>query len=215
MASVAAAAAVAAFAAVPATAHQTFVYDGYNILNAIEVNASDPAIGMDEDVFAGQIQLFGAGADLNRTLDAWCIDLKGVLLPAGSYTFGSSTSAPMPLSAKQRSEIGGLVRWGDLNTGANFYASAAAQMAIWQIAYGSGLTLTAGPVQYAALLVQQAESGKIPGSGWIGLAPTGEASQYLAAAPEPSTWAMMLAGFAGIAYAAAFHRREKRAAVAA
>jgi len=44
--------------------------------------------------------------------------------------------------------------------------------------------------------------------------PTLGASQTLITVPEPSTWAMVSLGFAGLGYAA-FHRREKRAAVPA
>ncbi len=39
---------------------------------------------------------------------------------------------------------------------------------------------------------------------------TSDAPNFAAAAPEPSTWAMMLTGFAGLGYAAFRHRQKER-----
>ena len=95
---------------------------------------------------------------------------------------------------------------------------AAAQLAIWRIEYGSGLNVTTTGMNhtqeltdYNTILTEVMAAG---GDGGVdAFVPTnpGATQQMIvqvAAVPEPSTWAMMLLGFAGIVVMGARARRR-------
>jgi hypothetical protein len=172
------------------------------------------------------------------TLPVFCIDLFhtiniGSYNPALPYTTGtivadSSSSPPgtggNPLNPPVPGEIQALVNLGSAyfskGTGTNdIYA--ALQGAIWTIEYntnGNNLTVDAGSTVNALIAGDIAYATAHPASYSIALYPGagGQAFGYgqgFTAVPEPASWAMMLAGFAGLGFLG--YRRSKAATRAA
>jgi PEP-CTERM motif len=195
----------------------TFEADNVSVLNGINVTIDTPVF---ENVQSGMIQLTGP----NGLADVWCLDIfDGIHLP---YTYTLSTYAAgdvragMPvLTASQVQQIAALMFLGNsANTGP--FADAVIQLAIWNVEYGGAFTYSAvdsatrNSVNTAIL---DTDSGGIFDRTDLVLnvltdAPINPSQAFgdatlLAAVPEPSTWAMMLLGFAGIATVS--YRRRK------
>ena len=183
---------------------------------------------------AGQIQLWNSGS---LVADAWCMDVGNYLAGAGTFgvlpftvatVSGGVPGFPSSLTQAQLNTIANLVHDGDTAVagGASQSLSAAYQVAIWTTEY-SGTTL---PFDYVGLgstfatdvtsvLSAASLDGAPSGFSMSFLNPVSpEVSQTLifesavptltVGAPEPSTWAMGLIGFAGIAGLGLFNRRK-------
>ena len=85
---------------------------------------------------------------------------------------------------------------------------------IWKIEYGTGLTVTTTDAQYLTVLGEAETAGAYTGgvSAFIPTDPTATQQMIVqtAAVPEPSTWAMMLVGFAGVVFMGMRKRRESK-----
>jgi hypothetical protein len=176
---------------------------------------------------AGQIQLWSNGSLL---VDAWCMDVSNYLAGAGTFgvlpftvatVAGGVPGFPSSLTQTQLNTIANLVHDGDtaIAGGASASLSAAYQVAIWTTEY-SGTTM---PFAYGDLgspfandvtnvLSVASLDGAPSGFNMSFLNPISPGiSQTLifesavptqtGGAPEPSTWALMLMGFAGLGYA--------------
>jgi hypothetical protein len=118
----------------------TYTYSSYTVSGEQAIWITSPT-----DVIAemGQIDLVGTGASAGINIMAWCLDVYDPLLGSaggsGSFTYNVTTPLLPPsgtLSANQIGEIGGLMANGNANIGtAN--VSAATQLAIWEVEYGS------------------------------------------------------------------------------
>ena len=165
-------------------------------------------------------------------LATWCVDLFHDINLGGSYTYktmpltndnsGTMPSNSNPLTTQQIDDISYLATIGtaEMNADPSNDLSTAIQAAIWQVEYHTVATYSddtgfaADLAALDALLPYPTYSGgvEISNDSNTGLFN----SQHLFTTqtiPEPSTWAMMLLGFAGLGYAAS-RRNLRREAVA-
>jgi hypothetical protein len=184
---------------------------------------------------SGQIVLYGTGANLNQTLDVWCIDATHVLFGSDTYQIvypttnnGNTGGTNSTLTSTVLGEIGALVKWGDANINKYDGVSAAVQLAIWTIEYhGATFTSDSSVVNYwVPKLVTDAETAAPGFAAFYGLGEVVDPSTpspypsypgfgnqglvYVASTPLPSTWTMMLVGVAALGLLA--FRRPKRSA---
>jgi len=118
----------------------TLSYDGYSVTDeqnvTIRLGASPSEYGG-----AGQIGLATAGG----TFNAWCVDVDDWLQWSGTYLAGASPAAA-GLSTAKAAAIAALIANFGIGKAAdpspNTNASAALQIAIWEVEYGSALTVT-------------------------------------------------------------------------
>ena len=216
---IAAIAAIGGAVAASAASAGSLSYDGYGWFGAaIELQAP-----VSEYAGVGQIQLYNRG---RLVADAWCMDVFNYLAGGGTYEIkpfsvatvgGGLLGVPTNLTHDELGEIGALALHGNelLAHGGSWDQSAEIQVAIWTIEHNGAF----GYASPGAWFDDGVSTylGKVgPGSPWgesFGLKfLSGEWNQTLiaASAPEPSTWALMLLGFAGLGYAA-YHRTERRA----
>jgi hypothetical protein len=150
----------------------------------------------------------------------YCTDLNHNVEPGGSYEFifGPLTEngAGQPISEVTSNEIGQIAAIGKNGTGD---LSIAAQAAIWELAYPGLVQSFSGPdaatigADYNNLLSATYNNNGnwatalIP-YGYNPVWPGGGPQEMVVGVPEPSTWAMMLAGFAGLGF---FGYRSRRA----
>jgi hypothetical protein len=137
-----------------ASASSIYTYSSYTAPGEQSILILSPTFASAE---IGQIDLVGTGASAGTNIMAWCLDVYTPLLGngnggSGPFTynitmplvpstvalgFGASMSSPSgSLSAAQIAEIGGLMAYGDANIGMT-NVSAATQLAIWEVEYGS------------------------------------------------------------------------------
>ena len=155
-------------------------------------------------------------------ITAYCADLNHELQSWVGYSYGLLTQNGQgdPISQALSNRIGNIAQLGFAALGANdgFLASAG-PLAIWSLEYNALRTFNNGVVQsdFQTLLGDVfANNGYyatalIPDGNWP---QNGELSQQMvvglaSGVPEPSTWAMMLTGFAGLGYAAFRHRQKE------
>ena len=172
---------------------------------------------------------------LGQVIPVFCIDLFHTIGIGGGqslpYTFGKitadSSSSPAgvggnPLTSPVPEEIQSLVNIGAgayLRGNGNADLFAGLQGAIWEIEYnqnGNSLTVTGSSSVDALISKYVTYAMNNPASYSISLYPgeNGQAfgsGQGFGAAPEPSTWAMMLLGFAGLGFASYRTARAKSA----
>jgi hypothetical protein len=217
------AAALAGASCVPATA-SNLTYDAYTFSgDNITITSPNAITGG-----AGPITLYDKGTSLGTF---WCMDVDNYLAGSGtvgllSYTLANADSGlpgvPKTLTQTQLNAIGWLVDLGDKAIGTD--AGAAFQIAIWSEEYGSAFkynaidsTVTNDVATDLALAL--GEKGTIGGLEFL-VPGVGVDSQTLvggtpfaAGAPEPSTWAMGIIGFAVLG-AMGYRRRAKVLALA-
>ena len=197
----------------------TYVATGVSVLNGINVTIDTPKF---ENVQSGEIHLTGPSGVEN----VWCLDVfDGINLP---YTYTINTYHPgdvfagmAVLDAAQVRQISALMFLGNAaNTGP--FADAVLQLAIWSVEYGGAFTYsgtdsaTRNSVNTAIL---DTDNGGLFDRADLTLtvftdAPINPSQAFgqatlSAAVPEPSTWAMMLLGFAGIVFMGARNRRRE------
>jgi hypothetical protein len=177
---------------------------------------------------AGQIQLYENGS---LVANAWCMDVANYLTGSGHggvmpFTLTTVASGlegvPTTLSQTQLDTIANLVVNGDttIRGGATATDSAAYQVAIWTVEYGAGFSYDSLGAAFASQVASYIGTASVdalpPGFSLSFLEPLNPSvSQTLVfdtpggAVPEASTWAMMLAGFGGLGFAA-FRRARKQ-----
>lgn len=154
-------------------------------------------------------------------ITVYCADLNHILQGGAGYSYGLLTQNGQgdPISQALSNRIGHIAQLGFAALGANDGSLAsAAQLAIWSLEYDATPTFYNGVVQsdFATLLGDAfANDGSyamalIPDGNWP---QNGALSQQMvvglaSGVPEPSTWAMGLMGFAGIAGFSFFKRRQ-------
>jgi hypothetical protein len=218
--------AAAALAASSAAHAATVDYDSYGWYGvAIQIDTPANIYGG-----AGQIQLYNNGS---LVADAWCMDIANYLTGSGldgiapftqATVAGGLSGVPTDLSQVQLNTIANLVVNGNVAVqgGASASDSAAYQVAIWSVEYGSNFTyqsLGGAFANQVSSFIETADVGSGPSgyslSFFDPIDPV--VSQTLvvatpivstAAVPEASTWAMMLAGFGGLGVMA-FRRARK------
>jgi hypothetical protein len=201
-------------------------YDSYstpdNAAFNIATTTADGATDTPYSYYTGPVvfSLDGGGS-----LTVYCVDLNHFLAGSGMYTTGilDHNGEGQTITEFDSNRIGHIAAIGaaalthsDL---ADQDLAAAAQAAIWDIAYdGDHPSTTSGDTIFngdlATLLVDHFAN---VGFATALLVPAGVDNQemvtgFAASAPEPSTWAMMLLGFAGLGYAG-FRRTRQPVAV--
>jgi PEP-CTERM motif len=157
-------------------------------------------------------------------VNVWCVDLLDNLATSGTYTvLPSSALSGAPgvpiLTSEQVGEIGGLKLWGDeylAQISKDPNVAAAVQLAIWTVEYGSVTYDPLGPPVdgaggYVSQLLAAVGDGVIPSFYNFRVLIEAGNQTVITDAPEPSTWAMMLLGFAGLGYAGFRNARAKAA----
>ena len=193
-----------------------------NPYNTLSVNSASPAYS--GNPISGLILLTTSGG---QTLPVFCVDLyhdigigSGQSIPYFSApvtrdSSGSTSGSGNPLSAQQIGAIQTLVDigYGDyVHHAPNLGDSLTAlQGAIWDIEYGATVVSTsnANNGDINNLIGQYVTYGWDHQAAFsYGLYPVGANGQgfgtsqgFVVGAPEPSTWAMMLLGFAGLGFA--------------
>ncbi len=110
-------------------------YDSYSVLNNQTVRVVDTALGFDETGGSGQITLYGGNIP-GGALETWCVDIKDWLQNAGSF------ASVGKLTGDFGSKVNALLSNASQYLSTNYNASAALQIAIWKVEYGSDLTVT-------------------------------------------------------------------------
>ena len=220
------AAALAGAACTPAAAG-SLTYDSYT-WSGVNINITSPN---NISGGAGPITLYEKGAVVAS--DLWCMDVNNYLLGGATVGVIPGTLAnldsglpgvPTDLTAKQLLALGWLVKQGDQQT--EDFLKGVAQVAIWSEEYGSAFKYDSLGANFA-LDVQadldfandEANAGNssnlalsfyVPGEGISSQTLIGGTAT---SAPEPSTWAMGIVGFALMAGMGWKRSRKDRLAV--
>lgn len=211
-------AALCAFAA-PAFAGNVS-YDSYSTPDTQAFNdvttTADGASDTPYSYYTGPVvfALSGGGS-----ITAYCVDLNHYLQNSGLFTTGilDHNGEGQLISKFNSNRIGNIALLGAaaLAAGgtANLDKAAAAQEAIWDIAYGSdhpSFSTSDGTIE-ADIYGYLGESFAMLGYA-NALIPVGDnqmmVTGFAGSVPEPSTWAMGLMGFAGIAGLSLLKRRQ-------
>ena len=204
-----------------ASAGPVYTLTSFNELDAggSGFNVSDSALGVNYSGYAGPLQLnTNVSTGGTQSFLAYCMDLIHILTTGQTYSLGSVGINGLSLNSSQIHQIDAAANIGFASSDA--LVQAAAQLAIWRIEYGSGLNVTTTGMNhtqeltdYNTILTEVMAAG---GDGGVdAFVPTnpGATQQMIvqvAAVPEPSTWAMMLLGFAGIVVMGARNRRRAK-----
>jgi hypothetical protein len=126
-----------------------FTYTGFSVNPGVAVTLTDPTLlNTPFQASVGEITLTGAGTFMGQpitSIAAWCVDILTGLNPTGTYNIvpfagpGSVGNGNPSISALQVTEIASLI---DAFGGALDNNPAAAQLAIWRLEYGPGLTFS-------------------------------------------------------------------------
>jgi hypothetical protein len=180
--------------------------------------------------YSSVIQLKGVTTESNKAFDIWafCVDLAHTInVGINSFANVNYTYTPQPLtqdgygnalSAAQIQQISGLASLGFTVANGNEFGRdaklAAIQGAIWEIEYGQS-TISAANHHFPglnALIDHYVDiAPTLTGRAQYIYAPNGQGliSSYV---PEPSIWALLIAGFGMVGIAS---RRRSRSVVAA
>ena len=168
--------------------------------------------------YTGPIVLETTAGDLT----VYCADLEHLIYPDTTYTYDygllTRDGSGAPISEVVSNQIGQIAEIGTKAlAGGQDDMAAAAQAAIWGLEYATTPVFAdpTGPIEqdYVALIsASYYNNGSyavalIP-SGWPGANATQE---MVVGVPEPSTWVMLLAGFAGLGVAGLRTRRTASA----
>jgi hypothetical protein len=183
-------------------------YDNYSFVG-VSINITSPN---DISGGAGPITLTEGGKTVVK--DAWCMDVDNYLASSGTvgvlpFTLTNADSGlpgvPKTLTNTQLKVIGWLIDNGD-KVDTNSTLGGAFQVAIWSEEYGSSFhydaisgAFTTDVSNDLTLALSEAAGGAAPINIDFLVPGTGVDSQTLAfatGAPEPSTWAMGIIGFA-------------------
>jgi hypothetical protein len=218
--------AAALVAGVNVASAATFTYSSYSVTNEQDITILTPN---SISGGAGQITLIGSGANpgviTNDGADilAWCLNIYTYLASSGTYTVGTLTTAGTggsnpTLTTTQIGEIGALMLNGDAIINSSTNVSAAIQLAIWEVEYGS--TFTYSGLSSAVTNLANTYKSDVTGGSPI-WAPDYNVSLlsesdnqnlgFVTPTPLPSTWTMMLIGAAGLGFFA-YRGTKNRAA---
>ncbi len=202
---------------VTAASAATYSYTSYGVFGqVVDITGPNPF----GSGYASQISLTGP----TGTITTWCADTAGQLLGSGTYTvlpasdLAGQPGVPSVLTWTQIGEIGGLKLYGDerIAGGAGADVAAAVALAIWTVEYENvdgGFAYSPTNPLVSSLLTNVGD-GTIPlFYGFHVLEEAGNQTLITDSIPEPSTWAMLLIGFAGIGFAG-FRKAKARAAFA-
>lgn len=202
------AAALAGAACTPAAA-SNITYDSYSTPDGASFNSVTTTANGASDTpysyYTGPItfQLHGGG-----TLTVYCSDLNHILAGSGTYSMGilDHNGEGQTITEFDSNRIGHIAALGeaDLTFGDPIHLddAAAAQEAIWQIAYGSDNPTFSTSNAIISNEVNQFLSDHFQNTGYASaLVPLDPMNNQLmvvgaGSVPEPSTWAMGIIGFA-------------------
>ncbi len=155
--------------------------------------------------------------------------------PLQTNNTGSSPATSTPLTQAQIDEISVLAAWGNgqMASAPSDDYSAAIQAAIWDVEFGSNasysgdtgfgtdLSYIESNVPYATYfaggfqLSDTGDQGQFLSQSQFSPSPPGSGTLTPFSTPEPSTWAMMLLGFAGLGFAGYRKAKTTRTALSA
>jgi hypothetical protein len=207
-----------AFAASPSKA-DTFLETSVGVIGAKSVVIDSPVV---RNVSAGLIQLNGTGGSF---MDVFCVDVfdniqQPYLYNIATWTPGSTFQGMANITAAQAQQIASLAFLGSSSNSGPFL-DAVLQLAIWKTEYGGSfdtLGLDSATQNSVNTALADTVFGGIDYRGDLTLhvmsdAPSDPSQAFVfatvAAVPEPSTWAMMIIGFAGIVVTAARRKRKE------
>jgi hypothetical protein len=126
-----------------------FNYTGFSVNPGVSVTLTDPTLlNAPFTASVGEITLTGTGTFMGQNITsiaAWCVDILTGLNPTGTYNIvpfpgpGSVGNGNPSISALQVTEMASVI---DHFGGALDNNPAAAQLAIWRLEYGPGLTFS-------------------------------------------------------------------------
>jgi hypothetical protein len=137
---------------VPIASAESFTYGSYEVTNPQLISISQVYAGSpfspELSGYMGQILLHGSGPNIGQSLTAWCLDPITYITLTGTYNV--ITPSPLtwpggpnpPLTQDQRNQISSLMFNGNLVANGDPNASAAIQLAIWQVEYGVSFLFT-------------------------------------------------------------------------
>jgi hypothetical protein len=190
-----------------------YTYNGYNVVNAQNLRIRvDPPQTSYELGGVGQVVLHGSGADSGNNLAVWCLDVFDWLAGSGTYSSGAlqpttpnTGTIGVNLSGTQIGQIGALVAHANSLISTAYDASAAIQLAIWHVEYGSDAFSYLGGGSNLATLASEYYNNATKGtwdpvSGLQALYVTSgnQTMTFIATTPLPATWAMLLGGVLGL-----------------
>lgn len=197
-----AAMAAALFAGSRHSAHADVAYTSYAVLNnqnAMINFLTGSKAGTSELGGSGQITLNGITNDGVRgaSLNTWCVDVYDDLAGGATFTSVARYASTDPLFGK----IDALISHATTQLLSQDYnASAAIQVAIWQVEYGNAVSISSsqGVNDLARTFVNNVQSGAWvadPNTTVTVLHGAGNQDQaYLTNVPEPASMAMLVTG---------------------
>lgn len=149
-------------------------YDSYSVVDNVNVTIGYPGISPGP-YGSGQIQYYQGG---NLVATTYCIDVTHDLYGSGQWNVTNAVdnngisnidnagggAGGTLLSWSMLGELGALAEYGNTNLGSNPNLSAAVQLAIWDVEYGSAITTTSASATVQALakdLVWDATTGRL------------------------------------------------------